>query len=93
MTITQADVDRWAGIFARAYKVAHRPFLTPTDEASLIRELNTPLAHCLMLAIPSDQWGPDYVDPAFQRWERMTRRGPGPRLRAVDFTTGTVTVG
>lgn len=85
--VDQADVDRWAALIARAYAVAHRPSLPAADGARLARELNTPVASCIMLGIAPDA---ARIDPALARWEAMTGRRPGPRLGRVDYGRGAV---
>lgn len=85
MTITQADVDRWATTVARAYAGACSSRLSADDEARLARELNTPLADCLMLCHETAEWASRGVDATLGRWEAMFRRPRGPRLGVVDY--------
>ncbi len=92
MTITQDDVDRWAATVARAYAEACSSRLSADDEARLARELNTPLADCLMLRHEPTEWASRGVDAALGRWEAMFRRPRGPRLGVVDYGNERVTL-
>lgn len=92
MTPTQDDVDRWAKLIASAYASDRVPLMTPIDVLNLATYLGGPLADCPMLVIPPKDWGPDYVNPALDRWEAATRRRRGRRLGAVDYAQGRLTI-
>ncbi len=88
----QADVDRWAKLIATGYAHDADPIMAPLDVLNLAGHLDDALASCIMLAVPPGDWGPDYVNPALQRWEAMTRWRRGRRLGAVDYGLGRITM-
>ena len=89
----QATVTQWARAVAQSYAEACRPRLPALDEVHLAGALETPLADCILLAIPPSDWPAFYINPTLGRWEAMTRRRPGPRLQSVNYGSGTITMG
>jgi hypothetical protein len=88
----QAEVTRWAGLVATTYADSCHPPLSPVDRRDLAAELDEPLSHCIMLAIPPSDWGPHYINPALERWERKVRRPRGRRLAAADYGLSRITM-
>ena len=87
------EIRDWAARIARAYAEASNPRLAPDLEAWLQKHLNTPLADCIILALPPDEWALLQLDPQMDRWEAIARQRPGPRIASVDYGAGAVTMG
>ena len=86
------DADIWAARISRAYALASAIPTTPETEAWIARELRSPMAQCIGLAVPPADWGDDYINSALRRWEANARRSFGPRLASVDYGKGTVSM-
>lgn len=88
----QAEVTRWAKLVAAGYASDCMPLLSSFDVLDLAGELDEPMSHCIMLAIPPTDRGPHYVNPVLDRWEAKTRRRRGLRLEVADYGLGRVTM-
>lgn len=88
----QDEVTKWAKLVATGYSDACVPPLSPLDLHDLVADLDEPLSHCIMLAIPPSDWGRHYVNPVLDRWEAKTRRRKGRRLDGADYGQGRITM-
>ena len=86
------DAGTWTARIVRAYAAAAPMPVASEDKAGITRELIASVIECLNLAFPSSAWGSEYINPALVRWETSAHRTPGPRLVAVDYDEGTVTM-